>query len=67
MAQIERVSISASIAKPVADRLEAESEARMIGKGVLVEKALSFYLDRLPAVQVEAEDRPTSARLADPS
>jgi len=55
---IARTSISVTIGKATADRLEAEADARMIGKGLLVEKALDFFFDRLPPLEAtEAKDK----------
>lgn len=52
MAKIERVSKTWSVRKDLADRIEAEADARVVGQGLLVEKALESYLDALPTVDL---------------
>lgn len=54
MAKIERVSKTWSVRKDLADRIEAEADARVVGQGLLVEKALESYLDALPTVDLTA-------------
>lgn len=62
----DRTSVSFSIDKELIARLDTEAEARVVGRNLLVEKALEFYLDRLPDVRVDAEDRPSEGT-SDPS
>ena len=53
----DRAPLAVTISKPVAERLEKEADARMVGKGLIVEKALEAFLDGLPPV--DAFGRPT--------
>ena len=54
----QKKPITTSVDAEVADRLEREANDRVIGKGLLVEKAIVFYLDRLPPLDLaEAQDR----------
>jgi hypothetical protein len=46
----ESSPVSVRIDAGVAELLEREAEARMIGKGLLVQKALEAYLPTLPAL-----------------
>lgn len=46
----ERTTLAVTIDKTVHDRLEAEADSRMIGKGLIVEKAITAFLDRLTPV-----------------
>lgn len=63
-----RKPLSVTISEEVVDRLDREADARMIGKGVIVEKALERFLDGLPpidatlAIQDQVAD-PTPAGL----
>ena len=45
-----RTSIAATIPTDLAHRLDQVAEERMVGKGLLVEKALVAFLDALPPV-----------------
>lgn len=49
----ERVSKSWTIRKDLAEKVEAEADARVVGQGLLVEKALEAYLAALPPINVE--------------
>ena len=46
----DKTQLSVTIKTALVDRLEKESDARMVGKGLIVEKALESFLDGLPAV-----------------
>lgn len=49
-----RVSKTFSIRQDLADRLEAESTARVIGQGLIVEKAIETFLGNLPTLDLAA-------------
>lgn len=49
-----RTSVTLSLPADLAERLEATAEERVVGKALLVEKALTGYLDALPPLNVEA-------------
>lgn len=46
-----RSSVTLSIRKDLADQLDQVSEERMVGKAMLVEKALDAFLPTLPPLQ----------------
>lgn len=48
----DRTQVSVRIKKDLAARLDREADARMVGKSLLVEKALEGYLDALPTLDV---------------
>lgn len=45
MPKPERVSIQVSIRKDLAERLDTEADSRVVGKALLVEKALEGLFD----------------------
>lgn len=47
--KIKRVPLNVSVTPDIKKRLEAECESRMIGPVLIVEKALTQYLDGLQA------------------
>lgn len=51
-APAERKSVTISLPTALSDRLDAEADTRMLGKSLLVEKALGTFLDTLPAVNL---------------
>lgn len=59
--KVDRVSVTVSIRRDLAERLEHEADERLVGKGLLVERALDGFLDSLPIVlpaQVDITDQP---------
>lgn len=45
-----RASVTLSLRKDLADKLDQVSEERMVGKAMLVEKALDAFLPTLPSL-----------------
>lgn len=57
-ASTTRASVTLSLRKDLADRLDQEADDRVVGKGVLVEKALEAYLPTLPALTAAVPTSP---------
>lgn len=53
MADKEKVQITAQVPKELADRLERVAEERIVGKGYLVQRAVTELLDRIDPDDVD--------------
>lgn len=54
----DRTQVSVTIKTPLAERLDAEADARVVGKSLLVEKALEFYFAALPPIEAPTRTIP---------
>ena len=62
-ARPDRKSTSFTIREDLIERLDKEADARVVGRNLLVEKALEGYLDALPPIDLpEVTAAPTPVR-----
>lgn len=61
MSKPDRKSVSFTLREDLVGRLDAEADARVVGRNLLVEKALEGYLDALPPLDLPdvVPSRPT--------